>query len=195
MGDIFEIEYIKDAAALLYYVDNIHFSPSFAIFAITQDSSLANDGRWKKATRLLREKMDLNVTRTKDLKEITYEIMKAKALPRLNNTKCLSDITFADFRTKKISDAMRLAGYNHEDTIGSGAKYKSCLRYCSKKDTQTDDRDKQQPLQPPTSRPTQIIDVEEEFKLSVPTLSPVSLPQCSYSLSLLSSKPKSSTTS
>ena len=79
--------------------------------------------------------MDLNVTRTKDLKEITYEIMKSEDLPRLNNTKCLSDITFADFRTKKISDAMRLAGYNHEDTIGSGAKYKSCLRYCSKKDT------------------------------------------------------------
>ena len=86
MGDIFEIKYIKDAAAFLYYVDNIHFSSSFAIFVITRDTSLANDGRWKKATRLLREKTDLNVTRTKDLMEITYEIMKAKALPRLNNT-------------------------------------------------------------------------------------------------------------
>ena len=75
-----------------------------------------------KSTRLLRETMDLNVTRTKDLKEITYVLTKAKALPRINNK--LLDITFVDFKTKKLRDAMSLAGYNHEYTIGSGANIK-----------------------------------------------------------------------
>ena len=80
--------------------------------------------------------MDLNVSSTDhDALERTYQIMKAPHLPRLTKGKTLfTGVTFEDFRTKKLANAMRLAGYEYKDTIGGGAKYRMCLRYCTDRD-------------------------------------------------------------
>ena len=87
MDNIFNEQYIKDSAFLLHHVNDIHFTPSFAIFAVTSIEALAKDERSIEAVSLIKRTMDMQGTPTSIPSERVFFIMnKAQMLPRLSET-------------------------------------------------------------------------------------------------------------
>ena len=130
MSGILQEQFIQDAAFLCYNVNNVHFNSSLAIYAITSNQELADDERSIQAVSCLRRTKELTSPPTRDRKEIVHLILtKAKMLPKITKIKGLPLVTFDDFRKAKLIDAMRLGGFNADETYGSSSLYKACSRY------------------------------------------------------------------
>ena len=132
MADIFNREYIKDAASLIHNVNDSHFSPTFAIFAITNDKDLAFDETSIKATETILCSFAQGKGRIIDKKELCGYIWNTvKKLPNLSKKK-IFELCLEDFREKKLVDVMRLVGYPTSDTTGSSTVYMRIKRYIAK---------------------------------------------------------------
>jgi hypothetical protein len=129
MSKYFDKQYVQNAAELLYHVNNVHFTASLAIFAITADRVVALDETAIRATNALVYSLEVSDPRIEDkvaLCSLIYD--KIKKLPNLKLTP-LQDVTsFSNFRDKKLADIMRLAGYTEEESLGGTATYKRIQR-------------------------------------------------------------------
>ena len=122
--DVFNRNYVKDAARLAHNINNSHFSPQFTNFAITDNEALANDVVSINATNAIVSALKMSKGVITDKRLLTNHIMQAvKKLPRMAKSKKLHECRSfkKDFRNKKLADTMRLAGYPFDQTIASGA--------------------------------------------------------------------------
>lgn len=193
---LLERTYIQDAAFILHNVNNIHFTPTFAIFAITDDEELANRTDSIEATKLVRNRLDFTVIPIEDKKEkVCIFLNKTKKLPGFKEDKGLAEMTLKDFKPKNLVNAMRLAGYNFEDTTSSGKVYKACSRYYKKRKKGAEPA---KPADLPSiqtksqSKLPVIIEVETASVSTadsgcLPSISPLSSSQCSSDQSLSTS--------
>ena len=199
MSEIFQEQFVQDAAFLLHHVNHVHFTPSLAIYAVTSDRELADDERSIEAVSFLRNTKDRSCPPTTVRNERVHLILtKAKVLPKITKEKGMSLLTFDDFRKTKFVDAMRLGGFTVDETSGSGAQYKACSRYHSQRKPESSQyrNTHSKSKLPPT------IDVETSATASTAmlSLSPLSSSQSSstkpssssQSSSTLATKPSSS---
>ena len=90
---------------------------------------------------------------------------------------------------------MRLAGFEHQETIGAGKVYRACLRYCKKQAEDANSSSEQTPLLPSPQQFCLPSTIEIRTAPTISLLSPLSSSQSSSTTSTLATKPTSSSQS
>jgi hypothetical protein len=96
---ILEQPSVKEAASLLFYVNDSRFNASLALFAMTNDDEVSARLEYIHAVQFLKTMKESNDNEIIDMKERAFHISRAPKLPTLALRKNLCDITFEDFRS------------------------------------------------------------------------------------------------
>jgi hypothetical protein len=155
---MFEDERVQSAARLFRLVNDVRFTASFSLFAVSKDLEVASKESAIKAVEAIalsrNEEFGTPDCGDEHTKQRCKDIWdEATVLPNLNKTN-LSDVRLGKlgkWRVKKVADAMRLAGCAIEETKTSGALYRSIHRYIAGAGELTTKNPARNPVRPPVS--------------------------------------------